>query len=106
KNELKLTKYVGSLSTALALTASQQQAASSIFLNAVVARSGIKTQIKASRRNVSNAVLANDPGGISQESATLGTLKAQLLAVGANAHSAFYQLLTPGQQQLLLQFRS
>jgi hypothetical protein len=105
KDETKLTKYVDSLSSALSLTAIQQQAASSIFLNAIVAKTTLKAQIKTARTNVSNAVFANDSGGISQESANIGNLKAQLIALGANAHATFHQVLTPAQQQMLLQYR-
>src|SRR5262245_29313920 len=105
KDENKLTKYVESLSSALSLTATQQQAASSIFLNAVVAKTTLKAQVKSARTNVRNAVFVNDSGAISQESANIGNLKTQLIALGANAHATFHQVLTPAQQQMLLQYR-
>src|SRR5262245_14213542 len=106
KSETKLAKYVESLGAALSLTAAQQQAASGIFLNAVVARATIKEQIKAARKNISNAVIAHDSGGIGQEAFNIGNAKAQRIAIGAKAHSEFFQSLTAGQQQLLLQYRS
>lgn len=106
KSETKAATYVDSLSAAFTLSPDQQQAASAIFVNAVNGKATIKGQIKAARQNISRAVIANDGGRILQESASIGNLKARLIASGASAHSAFFQLLTPAQQQLLLQYRS
>jgi hypothetical protein len=106
KKDTKLDKYVGSLSSALALTIDQQKAASGIFLNAISSRANIMTQIKEARHNLSNAVMANDAAGISQISAAIGNLEVQRITTGANAHSAFYQLLTTDQQSRLMQFRT
>jgi hypothetical protein len=106
KNGDKTAKYVGSLSVALSLTPDQQQAASTIFLSAVTVRAGASPQIKAARKNLSDAVLTSDNGAIGQASAAIANLRTQLINTGAQAHSAFYHILTTDQQAKLLQFRS
>lgn len=106
KNGDKTAKYVSSLSAALSLTPDQQQAASTIFLSAVTFRASASPQIKAARKNLSDAVLTNDNGAIGQASAAIANLRTQLIHTGAQAHSAFYSILTPDQQAKLLQYRS
>ena len=106
KNEAKAAKYVSSLTAALSLSPSQQQQALTIFSQAASVRTNIKTQAKAARKSLSDAVRTGDAGGISQLSTVIANLKAQRISAGASAHAAFYQLLTPDQQSQTLQFRA
>jgi len=106
KNDAKAAKYVTSLTAALSLSPSQQQQALTIFSQAASVRMNIKTQAKTVRRSLSEAVRTGDAGGISQFSTAIANLKAQRISAGANAHAAFFQLLTPDQQSQTLQFRA
>jgi len=102
----KATRYVNSLSNALALTSDQQQAASTVFFSAVTVRGSIRERIKAARKSLAEAVLANDSSAIGQNSQVIGSLKGQWIGVGASAHSAFLRLLTLEQQAKIGQYRS
>jgi Spy/CpxP family protein refolding chaperone len=106
KNDAKAAKYVSSLTAAFSLSPSQQQQALAIFSQAASVRAGVKGQSKAARKSLSAAVTSGDAAGISQYAAVIANLKAQRISAGANAHAAFYQLLTPAQQSQTLQFKA
>lgn len=106
KSDDKGTKYVGSLSAALELSIGQQQEATRIFSVATATRASLRTQYKSARQTLRDAIYANDANAIGQAATTLGTLKAQLITAGTTAHSAFYQMLSSGQQARLLQYRA
>lgn len=106
KNDAKAAKYVSSLSAAFSLSPSQQTQALTIFSQAASVRVGMKGQAKAARKSLSEAVRNGDAAAISQYSAVIANLKAQRISAGANAHAAFYQLLTPNQQSQSIQFRA
>jgi hypothetical protein len=106
RTEAKLTKYLNSLTTLLGLSSTQQQQASSIFAAAVTAQAGIRSNMKLTRRGLSTAIRNNDSAGISQLSATLGSLTGQHTAAGATANAAFFQLLSADQQSRLTPIKS
>ena len=106
KTDSKRTKYVQSLTTALAMTATQQQQADAIFTEAVTTRSGLRASLKTARQNLRNAVKDNNTGAIEELSTMIGNLKARLISTGANANVAFHRILGPDQQARLTQFQS
>jgi hypothetical protein len=104
KSAKKVAKFVNTLTAMLALTPSQQQSATAIFTSAVGSHKSIKTGIKPLHVTLGAAVRNNDTVGISQTSASLSLLAAQVISNGALANAAFFQLLTPAQQATLSQF--
>lgn len=106
KTEAKTAKYLSSLNALLALSAAQQQQATSIFAAAATAQAAVRNNLKAARQSLNSAIRNNDTAAISQASTAIGGLKAQLTAAGANANAAFYVLLTADQQSKLTQFKS
>jgi hypothetical protein len=106
KTDAKKAKYLRSLHTALALTADQQAQADAIFTNALAARAALKANIKTARKNLRDAVKSMDTAAMDRMSAAVGSLKAQLIAIGAGAHASFYRSLTSDQQGKLIPFQS
>jgi len=106
KTEAKTAKYLASLTTLLALSAPQQEQATSLFAAAVTARKAIRDNMKTARQSLTTAIKNNDSTGIGQLSVALGNLTAQMTAAGASASAAFYQILTFEQQSMLTQFKS
>ena len=105
KNATKQTRYLGSLTALLSLTPTQQQQAAGIFTNAASTLASVRSNLKAARKALSEAVRNNDTGRISQASTALGALTSQYVSNGALANAAFVQLLTADQQAKLSQFR-
>jgi len=101
KTDAKTSKYVRTLTAALSLTTDQQGQAASIFSAAQGTRTTLRTSKKTALQNLVAAVKANDQAAIGQLAVTIGTLKAQMVSTGANAHAAFYRILTLNQQALL-----
>jgi Spy/CpxP family protein refolding chaperone len=105
KNATKQTKYLSTLTAVLSLTATQQQQAAAIFTDAATTHASIRSNLKAARKALSEAVDNNDTGGISQASTTLGTVTSQYVSNGAVANAAFFQILTADQQTKLSQYQ-
>lgn len=105
KNATKQTKYLSSLTALLSLTDTQQQQAAAIFTDAATMRTSIRSELKAARKALSEAVNNNDIGGISRASTALGTLTSQHVSNGAVANASFLQLLTPDQRTKLSKFQ-
>jgi hypothetical protein len=101
KTDAKTSKYVKTLTTALSLTPDQQGQAASIFAAAQSTRTTLRTNAKTAMQSLGSAVKATDAVAIGQLAVTIGTLRAQMVSAGANAHAAFYRLLTLNQQALL-----
>jgi hypothetical protein len=106
KTDSKKTKYIGSLSAALALSSAQQQQADTIFSGALSTRAALRGSLKTARQNLREAVRSNDVSAIEQMSATVASIKAQLVSAGANAHAAFRRILSPDQLARLTQFQT
>jgi hypothetical protein len=102
----KQQKYIVFLTTLLSLTSDQQSQAASLLSGAGIAIAQNKTNAKALRQMLSQAVANNDQAKIRQISVAIGTLTAQRHAIGANANASLYQILSPNQQTALTQFRS
>ena len=94
------------LTTFLSLTAAQQQQATTIFNNAANSASSLHESMKTVHQNLENAVKNNDADGIDQAANTIGQLATQITSIEAKAHAAFYQILTPDQQNKLSQIES
>jgi len=103
KNEVKTAKYVSRVTPLLALTSDQQQQASAIFKEAVMATSGVRSNLKTARLSLAEAVKNGNRALIEQIAAMMGNLEAQRHAIGANANAAFFQTLTPEQRGKLTQ---
>jgi hypothetical protein len=103
RSEAKQTKYINSLSAFLTLTTAQKQQAASIVASAASSGTQIHANLKTARKALREAVKNNDPNGISQAAATLGTLTSQHISNGALAHAAIFQALTPDQQTKMSQ---
>jgi Spy/CpxP family protein refolding chaperone len=86
------------LTTALNLTAAQQQQATTIFTNAANAVSGVHRSLMTARQSLQTAIAGNDNAGIDQAAATIGGLTTQLTSIQAKAKALFYQMLTSDQQ--------
>jgi Spy/CpxP family protein refolding chaperone len=89
------------LTTALSLTAAQQQQATAIMNSAATAEDAAHANMKAAHETLHAAIKTNDPGAIDQAAAVIGNLTAQTTAIHAKAMAAFYQILTPEQQTKL-----
>jgi Spy/CpxP family protein refolding chaperone len=105
KTAAKQEKYIGFLSTLLSLTTTQQQQANSIFSAAIASKTALRSQVQAAHDALSEAVKTNNATTINQASAAIGALGAQKRALGAQANSNFYQILTPAQQATLSAFQ-
>jgi Spy/CpxP family protein refolding chaperone len=97
---------VAFLTTLLSLNSTQQQQATTIFTAAATSGLSIRSQIKTARQSLATAVKSNDSAGINQQSSTIGGLVSQLTSTMATAKAAFYQILTPDQQNKLSQLES
>ena len=106
KTEAKKNKYLDSLTAALNLTPDQRQQLETSFTNAMAARGALHSSLKTARQNLRAAVTAANSAAIDQLSQTVGTIRAQLISIGAQANVSLYRLLTPDQQSKLSQFRS
>ena len=106
KSDAKKAKLVSSLGVALALTSDQQAQADAIFSSAVTARAALRGNLKTARQNLRDAVKNMDTAAIDRLSGAVGSLKAQLISVGAGANAAFYRTLTPDQQAKLAPLQS
>ena len=103
KTEAKTAKYIGRVSPLLELTPDQQQNATVIFTEAVMATNGLRSNLKTARLSLADAVKNGNRGLIEQISAMIGSLEAQRHAIGANANAAFFQTLTQEQRSKLSQ---
>ncbi len=106
KSEGKKDKYVNFLSTLLTLNPSQKEQAAAIFTSAVNTRKQLRSDLKTARQSLRDAVRNNDSAAISQISASIGNIRAQLLSNAASANASFYQILAADQQATLAQFQS
>ena len=106
KSDAKKVKFLGSLSSALTLTADQQSQADAIFSNAVTARAALRASLKTARQNLRYAVKNMDTASIERMSAAVAGLKAQRILIGARANASFFRTLTLDQQARLIQFQS
>lgn len=106
RTEAKKTKYLNSLTAALALTPDQQQQVQAIFSGAVAARATLRAGLKTAHRNLSEAVRNDNSAGIAEMSAAIGELRTRVTTAGANANAAMYRILTPDQRARLTQFQS
>jgi hypothetical protein len=98
KNEAKTTKYLGRVAPLLDLTADQQEHATAIFKDAILASSGVRSNLKTARLSLADAVKNGNRGLIEQISAMIGSLQAQRHAIGANANAAFLETLNQHQR--------
>lgn len=99
-------RQVKRLTTLLSLTTAQQQQAATIFATSAKSQSALREQFRAAHESLDAAVKSNNTSAIDQVAATLGNLSAQSTATRAKADAAFYQILTPEQQQKLNEFQS
>jgi Spy/CpxP family protein refolding chaperone len=105
KSAAKQTRYLNSLAALLSLSPAQRLQAAAIFTNASGTRASVRSNLKAARKALKDAVKSNDTGGIAQASNALGVLTGQYIASGAAANAAVFQLLTPDQQTKLSQYQ-
>lgn len=105
KNAAKQTRYLASLTALLSLDPVQRQQGNTIFAAAINKHIGIQASIKSARKVLNAAVKNNDSAGIAQAASEIGSLTSEYVANGANAHAAFYQILTPAQQTTLAQYQ-
>jgi Spy/CpxP family protein refolding chaperone len=103
---MRVQHRVNFLTTVLSLTAAQQQQATTIFTSAANTASSLHSNMKTAHENLRTAIKSNDTAGIDQAAATIGGLTKQLTSAQAKAHAAFYQILTPDQQNKLNQLES
>lgn len=94
------------LTTLLSLTDAQQQQALAIFISEQKGGTTVHEQMRTARQSLDAAVKANNTAGITQAATTIGNLTAQMIADHAKAQAAFYQILTPEQQQKMAEFES
>lgn len=94
------------LTTLLTLNTSQQQQATTIFTNAATSEFALQSQVRTARQSLNTAVKNNDAASIDQMASALGALSAQRTSIQAKANAAFYQILTPDQQNKLNQLES
>lgn len=86
------------LTKILSLTSDQQKQALTIFTEAETSVSSLHDGMKSAHDSLAAAVKNNDENGISQASATIGNLTAQMTATEAKADATLYTRLTPDQQ--------
>lgn len=89
------------LTTVLSLTAAQQQQATTIFTNAANSASSLHPQMKSAHEALHTAVQSNDTAAIDSAASQAGSLMGQMMAIHAKAEAAFFQILTPDQQNKL-----
>ena len=106
KSPAKQIKYISFLTTLLALTPTQQAQATTILAEAATAHKAAKQGMKTARQVLAENVRNTDATGINVASNSIGRFAGQRHAIGAHAHAALMQVLTPGQQTTLNQLRS
>ncbi len=94
---------VSYLTTVLSLSKPQQQQATTIFTNAANDGSTMHDSLRSAHESLAAAVKSNDNVAIEQAATTIGNIIAQLTAARAKADAAFYQILTPDQQNKMTQ---
>lgn len=99
-------RQVQHLTTLLSLTPAQQQQATTIFTNAANGGASFHSDMKTARENLQTAIKNNDQNGIATAATTIGNLTSQMTAAHAKAQAAFYQILTPDQQNKMSQLES
>lgn len=98
--------HVKTLTTLLSLTSAQQQQATTIYTNSAKAEQSIREADKGTRESLRAAVKNNDAATIDQISSTIAQSTAQLTSIHAKADAAFYQILTPEQQEKFTELES
>ncbi len=96
-----VARQVSFLTTLLTLTTSQAATATTIFTNELNAITPIQTNITTAQTALAAAVKTNSASTIATQSALIGTLTGQIVALEANADAGFYALLTTAQQTTL-----
>lgn len=99
-------RHVQHLTTLLSLNPNQQQQATTIFTNAMSGASSFHSDMKTAHQNLHAAIKNNDANGITQAANTIGNLTSQMIATHAKAQAAFYQTLTPDQQNKMNELKS
>lgn len=99
-------RQVKRLTTLLSLNAAQQQQATTIFTTASTSEVALRDQFRTAHDSLKDAIKANNTAAIDQIAGTLGSLSAQSIGIRAKAEAAFYQILTPDQQQKFSEFQS
>jgi Spy/CpxP family protein refolding chaperone len=102
----KQAKYISFLTELLSLSPGQRAETVSIFAAAGTAGSELKPSAKANKKSLGASTGANDAARISKASLEIGKLAAQRHTIDAKASAAFFQILTPDQQETLTKFRS
>jgi Spy/CpxP family protein refolding chaperone len=93
-----VSHQVSRLTKLLDLTAAQQTQATSIFTTEQNALATVRTSMHTAHTALETAIKANDPAGISTQSAAIGTLTAQEVQAQGTADAAFYAILMADQQ--------
>ncbi len=99
-------RQVKFLTTMLSLTAAQQQQATTIFTDAATSAAAVHKNMRAARQSLDDAVKSNNSAGIDQTAANIGQLTTQLTSIEAKARAAFFQILTPDQQNKMTELRT
>jgi Spy/CpxP family protein refolding chaperone len=95
----RVQQQVKSLTTLLSLTAAQQQKAAAIYTDSATAEKTAHEDMKSVRQSLQSATKSNDTAAIDQASTSMGESMAQITSIHAKADAAFYQILTPAQQE-------
>jgi Spy/CpxP family protein refolding chaperone len=98
--------HIDFLSKQLSLTPQQQQQATSIFGEIANNAKATHDQMRTAHDNLKAAIQKNDSAGIEQAANTIGTLTTQMTVAHAKAQAAFYQILTPDQQNKMNELES
>lgn len=98
-------RQVKFLTTMLSLTAAQQQQATTIFTDAATAGAALHQSMRDAHQALDAAVKSNNTTAIDQAAASIGQLTTQLTSLQAKAHAAFFQILTPDQQNKMSAMR-
>ena len=93
------------LANYLNLTPQQQAQQKAIFQNLRQSAMPVRQELRQTRRELRNAVQANDTAKIQQLAKTEGTDVGQLAALRGEAFAKSYQILTPQQKQELAKLR-
>lgn len=96
-----VARQVSFLTTLLTLTTGQATQATTIFTTALNSIAPIEAQIATAHTALSAAIKTNTTAAITTQSAAIGTLAGQIVAIRANADAAFYLLLTADQKTKL-----
>ena len=89
---------VAMLTEDLALTATQQEQAKTIYTNVSTPETTLRDSMRTARQTLNDAVKANNTAGIAQAAATIGTLTAQSAELNGKADASIYQMLTVDQR--------